>query len=153
MTSRGKQILMGIVVVSAFGAAGMGAERRPPMPKITQPVLFGTPEADRILSSLQVFPADNAWNQDISRMPIHSNSARIIASIGTEKSLGYNLDMNFVIVPEDQKRVPVKILRYPTDSDPGPFPVPDNAPIENWPLARNEDTKAVARPGQTLDDI
>ena len=134
--------------------AGLGAERkRPPLPKITQPVLFGTPEADRILSAMQVFPPDNPWNQDISGMPVHKNSGRIIGSIGAEKHLGYNLDMNFVIVPPNQKRVPVKLLNYPADSDPGPYPVPDNAPIENWPLARNEDTRAVARPGQTLDDI
>jgi hypothetical protein len=123
------------------------------MPKITQPVLFGTPEADRILTALQVFPPENAWNADISRMPAHANSEQIIASIGAEKHLGYNLDMNFVIVPPDQKRVPVKILQYLADSDPGPFPVPENAPIENWPLAKNEDTQALPRPGQTLDDI
>ena len=123
------------------------------MPKITKAVLFGTPEADRILSALQVFPPDNPWNQDISRLPVHQDSAAIIASIGSGKHLGYNLDMNFVIVPPDQKRVPVKILKYPTASDPGPFPVPDNAPIENWPLARNEDTGALPKPGQTLDDI
>ena len=61
--------------------------------------------------------------------------------------------MNFVIVPPDQKRVPVKILLYPQVSDPGPFPVPDNAPIENWPLAHNEDIGALAKAGQTLDDI
>jgi hypothetical protein len=123
------------------------------MPKITRPVLFGTPEADEILSALQVFPRDNPWNQNISGMPVLSNSARIIASIGAEKQLGYNLDMNFVIVPQDQPRIAVKILLYPAQSDPGPFPVPDNAPIENWPLAVNEDERAVARPGQTLDDI
>ena len=120
---------------------------------VSRPVLFGTPEADRILGSLQVFPPDNPWNQDISRLPVQRNSARIIASAGAEKHLDYNLDMNFVIVPGDQKRVPVKILDYPAHSDPGPFPVPDNAPIENWPLARNEDVAAQAKPGQTLEDI
>lgn len=123
------------------------------LPKITKPVLFGTPEADRILSALQVFPPGNPWNRDVSALPLRSNSARIIASIGAEKPLGYNLDMNFVIVPPDQPRVPVKILLYPGESDPGPFPVPANAPIENWPLAHNEDRRAVARPGQSLDDI
>ena len=126
---------------------------RPPMPAIAQPVLFGTPEADRILSSLQVFPPDNPWNQDISRLPVLANSTRIIASIGAAKHLGYNLDMNFVIVPPNQPRIPVKILLYPDESDPGPFPVAENAPIENWPLAHNEDTGAVSRPGQPLDDI
>jgi hypothetical protein len=146
-------ILLSVVVVAATAASDVRERKRPPMPKFRQPVLFGTPEADRILSALQVFPPDNPWNQDIAGLPLQSNSARIIASIGPDKHLGYNLDMNFVIVPPDQPRIPVKIFRYPADSDPGPFPVPDNAPIENWPLARNEAVNAVARPGQTLDDM
>jgi hypothetical protein len=133
--------------------AGQPIGRRPAMPAITRPELFGTPDADRILSALQVFPPENPWNREIGSLPVLPNSARIIASIGADKHLGYNLDMNFVIVPPNQPRVPVKILLYPDESDPGPFPVPDNAPIENWPLARNEDVRAVARPGQTLDDI
>jgi len=126
---------------------------RPAMPAIVRPILFGTPEADRILSALQVFPPENPWNQDIGSLPVLPDSARIIASIGADKHLGFNLDMNFVIVPPNQPRVPVKLLSYPAESDPGPFPVPDNAPIENWPLAHNEDTSALARPGQALDDI
>ena len=145
---------MAITALSVMVVAGGAvARKRPPMPKITKPLLFGTPEADRVLSALQVFPPDNPWNQRIDKLPVHDNSARIIASIGAEKPLGYNLDMNFVIVPPDQPRIPVKMLNYPAESDPGPYPVPDNAPIENWPLAKNEDTRALARPGQTLDDI
>ena len=79
---------------------------------------------------------------------MHPDSAAIVASIGAEKPLGYNLDMNFVIVPPDQPRVPVRITMYPDESDPGPFPIPDNAPIENWPLARNEDAGALPKPGR-----
>jgi hypothetical protein len=123
------------------------------MPAITQPVQFGTDEADRILAALQVFPPDNPWNQDISALPVDPSSARIIASVGADTRLGYNLDMGFVIVPPNQKRVPVRLLEYPNESDPGPYPVPDNAPIENWPLTVNEDRAALPRPGQTLDDI
>jgi len=141
------------ILASLISAGDTSPRKRPPMPSITQPVLFGTEAADRIMAALQVFPPDNPWNTDISALPVHSNSARIIASIGADKHLGYNLDMNFVIVPPNQPRVPVKILQYPKESDPGPFPVPANAPIENWPMARNEDAKAVARPGQSLDDI
>jgi hypothetical protein len=129
------------------------AAARPPMPKITRPVLFDTAEADAILAALQVFPPDNPWNQDISGKPVHPDSAKIIASIGADKGLGYNLDMGFVIVPPDQKRVPVKLLEYASESDPGPYPVPDGAPIENWPLQRNEDTKALPKEGQTLEDL
>jgi hypothetical protein len=126
---------------------------KPALPKITKPILFDTPEADAILSALQVFPKDNPWNQDISGMPVHKDSAKMIASIGADKSLGYNLDMGFVIVPPDQPRVEVKLLDYPDESDPGPFPVPDSAPIENWPLQRNEDKGALPRAGQTLEDL
>src|ERR1051325_8474170 len=34
----------------------------PKMPEIKKPVAFDTPEADKILEALQVFPADNPWN-------------------------------------------------------------------------------------------
>src|SRR6476646_3521492 len=107
---------------------------RPPMPALTQPVLFNTPEADAILAALQVFPPDNPWNEDISKRPVHPNSAKMIAGIGADKRLAYNLDMGFVLVPPDQKRVPVKLVSYSNESDPGPYPIPDNAPIEGWPL-------------------
>jgi hypothetical protein len=94
-------ILLGMIVAAATAASDVRERKRPSMPKITQSVLFGTPEADRILSALQVFPPENPWNQEIDRLTVRSNSARIIASIGADKHLGYNLDMNFVIVPPD----------------------------------------------------
>ncbi len=122
-------------------------------PRVTAPVVFDTPEADRILSGLQVFPTDNPWNEDIADRPVHPDSAAIIAGIGADKPLGYNLDMNFVIVPPDQPRVPVKVTLYPAESDPGPFPIPSNAPIENWPLSRNEDRGALPKPGVTLEQF
>jgi hypothetical protein len=134
-------------------AAALLAAPRPPLPAITKPVPFDTPEADAILAALQVFPEDNPWNQDISSLPVHEDSARIIAGIGPEKPLEYNLDMGFIVVPKDQKRVPVRILDYADESDPGPFPVPDSAPIENWPLSKNENTRALPRPGQTLEQF
>jgi hypothetical protein len=129
------------------------ARKRPPLPAIAKPVMFDTPEADAILAALQVFPPDNPWNQDISSLPVHADSAAIIARIGAEKPLDYNLDMGFIIVPADQRRVDVKLLEYPAESDPGPYPVPDNAPIENWPMQKNEHAAAVTKPGQTLEQL
>ena len=145
-----------LALLAAAGATALAfaAPRlRPPMPEITAPVMFGTPEADRILEAMQVFPPDNPWNQDVSALPVAKDSGQLIASIGADKTLGYNLDMGFILVPPDQKRVPVKLLDYPNESDPGPYPVPDNAPIENWPLAVNEDEDALTKPGQTLEDL
>ena len=123
------------------------------LPRITAPVLFDTSEADRILSVLQILPPDSPWHEDISNRPVHEMSAAIVRSIGADAPLGFNLDMNFVIVPPDQPLVNVRITEYPNESDPGPFPVPSNAPIENWPLARNEDTKALPSPGMTLEQF
>jgi hypothetical protein len=154
MAIRSRAVITSVAVAAALASLVFAAGRvRPPMPKITKPVMFDTREADAILSAMQVFPPDNAWNQDISALPVHVDSAKMIAAIGADKPLGYNLDMGFIIVPPDQKRVPVKLLDYPAESDPGPYPVPDNAPIENWPLQRNEDTKALPREGQTLEDL
>jgi len=139
---------MSVLLRAAFLLVGCAL-----MGQTTGPVLFNTPEADRILTGLQVFPPDNPWNQDISKLPVQANSDAIIASIGKDKRIDFNLDMNFVIVPPDQPRVPVKITVYPNESDPGPYPVPDNMPIENWPLRRNEALDALPKPGGTLLDI
>jgi hypothetical protein len=112
----------------------VAADDPPRTPAITRPTLFNTPEADRILATLQVFPPDSPWNEDISRRPVHPDSKKIIAGIGPDKRLAYNLDMCFILVPPDQKKVPVQLPPDHTESDAGPYPVPDEAPIENWPL-------------------
>lgn len=121
--------------------------------RVATPVRFDTLDADRVLGAMQIFPRDNPWNEDITSRPVAANSAAIIRSIGAEAPLGYNLDMNFVIVPPDQPRVPVRITMYPAESDSGPFPIPPNAPIENWPLSQNEDRAALPNPGVTLDQF
>jgi hypothetical protein len=142
---------MALLVAAGAAALAFSAPPRPPMPRIVAPILFDTPEADAVLAALQVFPPDNWWNRDVSKLPVHPDSARMIAAIGPDKPLEYNLDMGFIIVPPDQKRIQVKLLDYANESDPGPFPLPDGAPIENWPLARNESLKALPKPGQTLE--
>ncbi|MFI4942589.1 MAG: hypothetical protein ACHP85_04950 [Burkholderiales bacterium] len=144
--------LLGLLVLTS-AALALAAASRPELPKVTTSLMFDTPEADAVLAALQVFPPDNWWNRDVSGLPVHVDSERMIASIGPQKPLEYNLDMGFVIVPPDQKRVAVKLLDYANESDPGPFPLPDNAPIENWPLTRNENLKALPRPGQSLEQF
>lgn len=103
------------------------------LPEIKEPVLVGTAEADAIAAALQVFPPDNPWNADISKWPVHKNSAAIVASIGNDKPLRYNTDMSYVFVPPGQKKIDVALVEYPDESDKGPYPVPVNVPIEGWP--------------------
>jgi len=105
------------------------------LPAITKPIVFNTPEADAVMKVLQIYPADNPWNEDISARPVAANSKEVIATMDPNRHLYFNADMGYVIVPADQKKVPVKIVEYGGESDPGPFPVPDDAPIEGWPLS------------------
>jgi hypothetical protein len=120
------------------------------MPRIDKPVMFDTPEADAICSALEVFPPDNPWNQVVSDWPLHVNSKNMIVSIGDDKPLRYNPDMSFVLVPPEQKPVEVRITRYADESDKGPFPVPDNMPIEGWPVTFQ---RRYDGPSVTLQDV
>lgn len=120
------------------------------MPAITKPTMFDTPEADAILSALEVFPPDNPWNLLVEDWPLHPNSKKIVATVGVDKPFRYNADMGFVLVPPDQKKVDVKLTDYGGESDKGPIPVPDNTPIEGWPGSFNRDP---AHKGLTLDDV
>jgi hypothetical protein len=104
------------------------------MPAIDRPVLFNTPEADAVCAALEVFPPNNPWNLLVDDWPVHPNSRRIIASNGAGTPLNYNRDMGFVLVPPGQKQIDVEITRFADESDGGPFPLPDNVPVEGWPL-------------------
>ena len=104
---------------------------------ITQPPGDSLPPNDP-LPSRTVFPADNAWNRDISSEPVDPNSANLIASCGATRSLhpdfgteydGVPWGIPYVTVRGDQPRVPVSFY-YADESDPGPYPVPPNAPVE-----------------------
>src|SRR5262245_41206808 len=148
-----KILLTVIFFAIACALLGLTVIATQSQPKITRPVMFDTPEAYSILAALQVFPPDNPWNQDISMAPARVNSAAIIASMGKDKQIDFNLDMNYIIVPPNQPRVPVKIKDYPNESDPGPYPVPDNMPIENWPLQRNEDAGALLHAKCKREDL
>ena len=134
-----------VTALVVMGVASV-AESQSPIRSINKPVMFDASAADRVLAALQVFPPDNPWNQDISHWPVHRNSQNIIASIGADKPLRQNRDMAFILVPPNQKRVAVQLTQYPQESGPGPFPIPDNLPIEGWPV--NYQAKDV-----TLDDV
>lgn len=89
-----------------------------------------------------MLPATHAFNQDVSALPVDPRSAAYLASIGTSKlmhpdfgaaDLGQGpggFGIPYVVVPETQPLVNVNFVDYPDESDPGPYPIPANAPIE-----------------------
>jgi hypothetical protein len=119
-------------------------------PAVKQPVLFHTEAADAIVSRMQIFPKDNPWHEDVSKWKVAKDSDAIVGSIGKEKPLRYNTDMGFVLVPPNQKRVPLLEVEYKDESDPGPYPIPDKVPIEGWPVYYERD---LADKKLSLDDV
>jgi len=89
------------------------------------------------IDSCAVFPADNAWNRDISQDPLDSSSSNYIDFImksaqHLHADFGSNLEWGFpyVVVPANQAMVPITFTAYGDESDPGPYPVPLNAAVE-----------------------
>jgi hypothetical protein len=94
---------------------------------------------------ITIFPADNAWNQDISALQADPSSSQILApyaTAGIKADFGSGLWDNapigipFVVVCGSQQKLPIVFRangnagNYGDESDPGPYPVPLNAPIE-----------------------
>jgi len=88
--------------------------------------------------SRRMFPADNPWNKDISSEPVDPASDVLIATCGANAQLhpdfgttwlGSPIGIPYVVVKGDQAKIPVSFY-YADESDPGPYPVPRDAPIE-----------------------
>jgi hypothetical protein len=101
---------------------------------------------DKSLQGKQLFPANDPWNEDISKENLDPNSDRLIASIGLKKPLhpDFGADHNgvpsgipYVIVAGNEPKVKVD-FQYPDESDPGPYPIPPNAPIEGGPQSTGD---------------
>ena len=88
------------------------------------------------------FPADNLWNQNIASAPVDPNSDAYINFIGATTPLhpdfgsglydGSNIGIPYIVV-SGQPLVNITYTAYGSESDPGPMPVPANAPIEGYP--------------------
>jgi len=93
---------------------------------------------DASLHGKPIFPPDNPWNTDISMAPVDPNSANLIASMGLTSPLHPDfgttfqhkpIGMDYIVVPGNQALVPITFT-VADESDPGPYPIPSNAPIE-----------------------
>ncbi|MEZ6065396.1 MAG: hypothetical protein R3B90_06725 [Planctomycetaceae bacterium] len=95
------------------------------------------------LGGLRPFPADNAWNQEITNAPVDPMSDAILSTIGFDRGLhpdigsgeweGCKIGIPYVVVSAAQPMVPVEFTEYGDESDPGPYPLPIGTPIEGAP--------------------
>lgn len=99
------------------------------------------------LKGRRLLPADSPWHRDISRAPVDPYSDRILARIGLDKPLhpdfgtqyeGAPIGIPYVVVSGKQPRMRVTFTQAPQESDPGPYPIPRDAPIEGGPNGKGD---------------
>lgn len=163
---------------SASGAASGAASSSSGGSVVTTPTPTPTPVVTTVYGNLRgaslgagaplngaiPFPADNAWNTDISTRPVDPNSDNLINSIGlntglhpdfgSEKQYGGPIGIPYVVVSGAQAKVAVNWTAYGDESDPGPYPVPRTAPIEGGPSSDGDrHVLVIDRDNQRLYEI
>jgi hypothetical protein len=85
-----------------------------------------------------VFPSDNPWNAPVDKLPVRNDSATFVRNITAGSNTNLHPDFGgggaygipFMVVPSSQPKVRINYTAYGDESDPGPFPIPSNAPVE-----------------------
>jgi len=94
----------------------------------------------------QLFPAESPWNQPVDGAAVDPQSDQLIGSIGADRYLhpdfgaswnGGPFGIPYVVVRGDQPRLTV-VFDYDDESDPGPYPIPPNPPIEGGPSSTGD---------------
>ena len=91
------------------------------------------------IAGCPLFPASNVWNARVDNLPIDPYSNAYINSIGSNIGLhpdfgagewdGGPIGIPYNVVPGNQPPVEVT-FDYDDESDPGPYPIPPDAPVE-----------------------
>lgn len=111
--------------------------------------VFGRADASAAspeIAGCGVFPANNIWNAPIDTLPVDPNSDAYVDTIGADASVHPDFgsgvwppDSNspvgipYTTVPGSQEPVTITFVDYGEESDPGPYPIPPDAPIEGGP--------------------
>lgn len=96
------------------------------------------PSRAQTVGGCPVFPASNIWNAPVDGLPLDASSAVYIDTIGRSAHVhadfgsglweGTPIGIPYVLV-SNQAAVTVQ-FDYDDESDPGPYPIPPNPPIE-----------------------
>lgn len=121
---------------SATASGDPSATPAPPTPGAAPPGNLTT------TGGCPIFPADNVWHAEVSKLPVHPKSAAYVASIGPSRPAhpdfgsglldGKPWGIPVTTIGAGQPAVPVT-FDVAGESDRGPYPVPRNALIEGGP--------------------
>lgn len=117
--------------------------------------------AQQTVGGCQVLPIANIWNTPVASLPVAANSAAVIDHIGATDTMhpdfgtvwnGAPIGIPYVVVPNGQAMLAIDFASldgWPGESDPGPYPIPPNPPIEGGddPLNRGDRHILVVRQG------
>jgi hypothetical protein len=91
------------------------------------------------IAGCPAFPANNIWNARVDNLPLDPNSDEYINTIGRDAYVhadfgsgtwdGGPIGIPYVVVPGTQAKVAVS-FDYEDESDPGPYLIPEDPPIE-----------------------
>jgi hypothetical protein len=98
--------------------------------------------------SCPVTPANSYWHAKVSQLPVNKSSATFLATEGAGSPLhadfgsgtwdGGPIGIPYTTVSGTQAKVKITFDGSPGESDPGPYPVPANAPIEGGSAATGD---------------
>jgi hypothetical protein len=130
-------VLSAIVLMTGSGSIA-GSARATPSEAPDSP-------ATPALAPCAVFPADNIWNTRIDALPVAANSQAYVNTIGA--ATGVHADFGAgtwnggpIGIPYTTTIGPPTAVTfdYASESDPGPYPIPSDAPIEGGPNSNGD---------------
>jgi hypothetical protein len=99
------------------------------------------------------FGPDSLWNKNIANAPVDPNSGTIITfmdpgtrlhpDFGATLWQGSTMGVPYIVVNSTQPMVRIQYGAYGNESDPGPMPVPRNAPIQGYPNPGDNDRHVI----------
>jgi hypothetical protein len=102
-----------------------------------------TTAAAPTIAGCPAFPTSSVWNQKVDTLPVTSDSAQLIASMGVGGSVhadfgnglynGSRIGIPFVVVHAKSTPKSHVTFEYADESDKGPYPIPAGVPIEGAP--------------------
>jgi hypothetical protein len=134
------------------------APKPKPPPPTAPPVrpAGGTPTS---VGGCGLFPRNTYWYANVSTLPLHASSAAYVGRIGAGEQVhpdfmagtwqGQPIGMPYAVVPADQPLVPIT-FKYQNESDPGPYPIPPDVPIEEGADSAGDRHIIIVRQGDCL---
>jgi hypothetical protein len=134
---RSAGIVTALALAAAATLAAPGSKAVGPYPNLAPCTVFPAPPAS-LSPRAPSLATESAWNQDISKAPRDPRSRAYIAYINAHGDTHLHPDFGspraygfpYAVVGAGQPKLPIHYTAYGEESDPGPFPVPAQAPVE-----------------------